>query len=157
MSAATAKVDSSCRFKRRGAIVSLKVLIHRTDIRSGHLAVHAADPLPKGVGESQWVAVGSHYPVLIVLKLVDASSSDSGDVPAQRKATGVLQPSRDSGELSEVGFGDGVEFTRAPGGMALYFGFVCACPSTSKPFARFSFAWLNERELPEAVKRMAAA
>ena len=27
----------------------------------------------------------------------------------------------------------------------------------SKPFARFSFAWLNERELPEAVKRMAAA
>jgi len=27
----------------------------------------------------------------------------------------------------------------------------------SKPFARFSFAWLNERELPEAVRRMAAA
>ena len=26
-----------------------------------------------------------------------------------------------------------------------------------RPFARFSFAWLNERELPEAVKRMAAA
>ena len=26
-----------------------------------------------------------------------------------------------------------------------------------KPFARFSFAWLNERELPEAVRRMAAA
>jgi len=25
------------------------------------------------------------------------------------------------------------------------------------PFARFSFAWLNERELPEAVRRMAAA
>jgi DNA-binding transcriptional MocR family regulator len=25
------------------------------------------------------------------------------------------------------------------------------------PFARFSFAWLNEREIPEAVKRMAAA
>jgi hypothetical protein len=37
------------------------------------------------------------------------------------------------------------------------FGSVCACPSPSKPFARFSFAWLNERELPEAVKRMAAA
>jgi hypothetical protein len=47
------------------------VLIHRTDIRSGHIAVHAADPRPKGAGESQWVAVGSHYPVLIVLKLVD--------------------------------------------------------------------------------------
>ena len=26
-----------------------------------------------------------------------------------------------------------------------------------KPFARFSFAWLKERELPEAVRRMAAA
>ena len=26
-----------------------------------------------------------------------------------------------------------------------------------KPFARFSFAWLNERELPEAVRRIAAA
>jgi hypothetical protein len=25
------------------------------------------------------------------------------------------------------------------------------------PFARFSFAWLNERELPEAVRRLAAA
>jgi hypothetical protein len=25
------------------------------------------------------------------------------------------------------------------------------------PFARFSFAWLNEREVPEAVKRLAAA
>jgi DNA-binding transcriptional MocR family regulator len=27
----------------------------------------------------------------------------------------------------------------------------------SYPFARFNFAALNERELPEAVKRMAAA
>jgi DNA-binding transcriptional MocR family regulator len=26
-----------------------------------------------------------------------------------------------------------------------------------KPYARFSFAWLNERELREAVRRMAAA
>jgi hypothetical protein len=26
-----------------------------------------------------------------------------------------------------------------------------------KPFGRFSFAWLNERELPEAVRRLAAA
>jgi GntR family transcriptional regulator / MocR family aminotransferase len=25
------------------------------------------------------------------------------------------------------------------------------------PFARFSFAWLNERELPDAIRRMAAA
>jgi GntR family transcriptional regulator/MocR family aminotransferase len=25
------------------------------------------------------------------------------------------------------------------------------------PCARFSFAWLNERELPEAVRRLAAA
>jgi GntR family transcriptional regulator/MocR family aminotransferase len=25
------------------------------------------------------------------------------------------------------------------------------------PFARFSFAWLNERELPEAVRRLSAA
>jgi DNA-binding transcriptional MocR family regulator len=27
----------------------------------------------------------------------------------------------------------------------------------ARPFARFSFAWLNERELPEAVRRMAGA
>jgi GntR family transcriptional regulator / MocR family aminotransferase len=26
-----------------------------------------------------------------------------------------------------------------------------------RPFARFSFAWLNERELPEAVRRLVAA
>ncbi len=78
-------------------------------------------------------------------------------------------------------FGDGVEFTLAGGGMALwvrirlavdvddwagrsvergvswYAGRRYAFDGRSKPFARFSFAWLNERELPEAVKRMAAA
>jgi GntR family transcriptional regulator/MocR family aminotransferase len=78
-------------------------------------------------------------------------------------------------------FGDGVEFTLAPGGMALwvrlrmsvdveawarrsiqhgvswYTGRRYAFDGQPKPFARFSFAWLNERELPEAVKRMAAA
>jgi GntR family transcriptional regulator/MocR family aminotransferase len=78
-------------------------------------------------------------------------------------------------------FGDGVEFTLAPGGMALwvrlhlsvdidewarrsvrqgvswYTGRRYAFDRQSKPFARFSFAWLNERELPEAVRRMAAA
>lgn len=78
-------------------------------------------------------------------------------------------------------FGDGVEFTLAPGGMALwvrllmavdveawarrsvahgvswYTGRRYAFDGRPKPFARFSFAWLNERELPEAVRRMAAA
>ncbi|MGB7845778.1 MAG: PLP-dependent aminotransferase family protein [Candidatus Acidiferrum sp.] len=78
-------------------------------------------------------------------------------------------------------FGNGVEFTLAPGGMALwvrlhmsvdveewarrcvqhgvswYTGQRYAFDGKPKPFARFSFAWLNERELPEAVKRMAAA
>ena len=78
-------------------------------------------------------------------------------------------------------FGDGVEFTLAPGGMALwvhlrlsvdveawarrslrhgvswYTGRRYAFDGQSHPFARFSFAWLNERELPEAVRRMAAA
>src|SRR5262249_17462470 len=78
-------------------------------------------------------------------------------------------------------FGAGVEFTPAPGGMALwvrlrmpgdveawarrrlqYGGSWCtgrgyAFDAEPKPFARFSFAWLNERELPEAVRRMAAA
>lgn len=78
-------------------------------------------------------------------------------------------------------FGDDVEFMPAPGGMALwvrlqmsvdvdewarrslrkgvswYAGRRYAFDGKSKPFARFSFAWLNERELPEAVKRMAAA
>jgi len=32
-----------------------------------------------------------------------------------------------------------------------------AFDQTAKPFARFSFAWLNERELPEAVRRLASA
>ena len=78
-------------------------------------------------------------------------------------------------------FGDGVEFTLPPGGMALwvrlrvpidveawarrgirhgvsfYTGQRYAFDGQPKPFARFSFAWLNERELPEAVKRMDAA
>jgi GntR family transcriptional regulator/MocR family aminotransferase len=78
-------------------------------------------------------------------------------------------------------FGDGVEFTLAPGGMALwvhlrmsvdieawarrsiqhgvswYTGRRYAFDDQPKPFARFSFAWLNEQELPEAVRRMAAA
>ncbi len=78
-------------------------------------------------------------------------------------------------------FDDDVEFTASPGGMALwvrfrmdvdwerwvsrglergvfwYTGRRYAFDGRSTPFARFSFAWLNERELPEAVKRMAAA
>jgi GntR family transcriptional regulator/MocR family aminotransferase len=80
-------------------------------------------------------------------------------------------------------FGDGVAFSLAPGGMALwvrlrmrmridvdawlrrgvehgvfwYTGRRYAFDGRPKPFARFSFAWLNERELPEAVRRMAAA
>lgn len=78
-------------------------------------------------------------------------------------------------------FGEEIEFTLAPGGMALwvrlptsvdydawarrsvqhgvswYPGRRYAYDGQSKPFARFSFAWLNERELPEAVKRLAAA
>lgn len=78
-------------------------------------------------------------------------------------------------------FGDGVEFTVAPGGMALwvrlrlsvdveawarrslrhgvswYTGRRYACDGQPQPFARLGFAWLNERELPEAVRRMAAA
>ena len=78
-------------------------------------------------------------------------------------------------------FGTGVEFTLPPGGMALwvrlhmsvdveawarrsvengvswYTGRRYAFDGRPKPFARLSFAWLNERELPEAVKRMAAA
>jgi GntR family transcriptional regulator/MocR family aminotransferase len=78
-------------------------------------------------------------------------------------------------------FGDEVEFNPAPGGMALwvrlpksidydawakrsveqgvswYPGRRYAFDRQVKPFARFSFAWLNERELPEAVKRLAAA
>lgn len=78
-------------------------------------------------------------------------------------------------------FGGGVEFTVAPGGMALwvhlrlpvdveewarrslqhgvswYTGRRYAFDGRPRPFARFSFAWLDERELPEAVRRMAAA
>jgi GntR family transcriptional regulator/MocR family aminotransferase len=78
-------------------------------------------------------------------------------------------------------FGDEVEFTFAPGGMALWVQFhmpvdidewarrsiqhgVAWHPGRrysfdgkSGPFARFSFAGLDERELPEAVRRMAAA
>jgi GntR family transcriptional regulator/MocR family aminotransferase len=78
-------------------------------------------------------------------------------------------------------FGDGVDFTVAPGGMALwvnlrmrvdveawarrsvergvswYTGRRYAFDGRPAPYARFSFAWLNERELPEAVRRMAAA
>lgn len=38
-----------------------------------------------------------------------------------------------------------------------YTGRRYAFDGQSQPFARFSFAWLNERELPEAVKRIAAA
>ena len=72
-------------------------------------------------------------------------------------------------------FGEGVEFKLAAGGMGLwvrlrmsvdvdlwarrsvergvswYTGRRYAFDGQSKPFARFSFAWLNERELPEAV------
>ena len=78
-------------------------------------------------------------------------------------------------------FGEGVELTVPGGGMALwvhvrmpvdvdvwaqrgvgrgvsfYTGRRYAFDGQPRPFARFSFAWLNERELPEAVKRMAAA
>jgi GntR family transcriptional regulator / MocR family aminotransferase len=42
-------------------------------------------------------------------------------------------------------------------GVSWYTGRRYAFDGQSRPFARFSFAWLNERELPEAVKRMAAA
>jgi GntR family transcriptional regulator/MocR family aminotransferase len=78
-------------------------------------------------------------------------------------------------------FGDRVQFTVPAGGMALwvnlrmnvdfdlwarrsvergvswYTGRRYSFDGQPIPFARFSFAWLNERELPEAVKRMAAA
>ena len=78
-------------------------------------------------------------------------------------------------------FGEGVEFTVPGGGMALwvrvrmsvdveawarrsvergvswYTGRRYAFDGQPRPFARFSFACLNERELPEAVRRMAAA
>lgn len=78
-------------------------------------------------------------------------------------------------------FGNGVEFTIPAGGMAVwvrlrmpvdvedwarrsvrygvswYTGQRYSFDARPKPYARFSFAWLNERELPEAVRRMAAA
>ena len=78
-------------------------------------------------------------------------------------------------------FGDDVAFTPAAGGMALwvefrmrvdidlwarrslargvswYTGRRYAFDGRSKPYGRFSFAWLNEREIPEAVRRMASA
>jgi GntR family transcriptional regulator/MocR family aminotransferase len=78
-------------------------------------------------------------------------------------------------------FGDRVAFSVPAGGMALWVNLRMnvdfdlwarrsvergVCWYTGRrysfdrqpiPFARFSFAWLNERELPEAVKRMAAA
>jgi GntR family transcriptional regulator/MocR family aminotransferase len=78
-------------------------------------------------------------------------------------------------------FGDGLEFTLAPGGMALWVRMHLAVDvdewarrsvqhgvfwhtgrrytfaGEPRPCARFSFAYLNERELPEAVRRMAAA
>jgi len=78
--------------------------------------------------------------------------------------------------------GDDVEFTVPSGGMALWARFRAsgadvdawarrcvehgvswypgrryAFDGGSKPYARFSFAALDERELPEAVKRMARA
>jgi GntR family transcriptional regulator/MocR family aminotransferase len=85
-----------------------------------------------------------------------------------------------AGLLSRT-FGDEVEFTSPSGGMALwvhfrgavdvdawaersvqrgaawYTGRRYAFDRRPKPFARFNFAWLNERELAEAVRRMAAA
>ena len=78
-------------------------------------------------------------------------------------------------------FGSDVDFANAAGGMALWVHFHMradfdrwAQRSVERgvswytgrrytfggqmiPYARFSFAWLNERELPEAVKRMAVA
>jgi GntR family transcriptional regulator/MocR family aminotransferase len=78
-------------------------------------------------------------------------------------------------------FGDDVEFTMPAGGMALwvrfrmavdldawarrslergvwwYTGRRYAFDGHAIPFARFSFAWLNERELPDAVRRLAAS
>jgi DNA-binding transcriptional MocR family regulator len=42
-------------------------------------------------------------------------------------------------------------------GVSWYAGRRYAFDGQSRPCARFSFAWLNERELPEAVRRTAAA
>jgi hypothetical protein len=36
-------------------------------------------------------------------------------------------------------------------GLSCYTGRRFAFDGQSKPFARFSFAWLNEREMPEAA------
>jgi GntR family transcriptional regulator/MocR family aminotransferase len=41
-------------------------------------------------------------------------------------------------------------------GVSCYTGRRYAFDGKPKPFARFSFAWLSERELPEAVRRMAS-
>jgi len=78
-------------------------------------------------------------------------------------------------------FGEGIEFQVPSGGMALWVHFLMpvdvdawaerslergvawytgrryAFDRRSKPFARFNFAALDERELPEAVRRMVAA
>jgi GntR family transcriptional regulator/MocR family aminotransferase len=77
--------------------------------------------------------------------------------------------------------GDAAEFRIPSGGMALWVRFTSpvntelwarrsvdrgvwwhtgrryAFDQMPLPFARFSFAWLNERELPEAVRRLVAA
>jgi GntR family transcriptional regulator/MocR family aminotransferase len=42
-------------------------------------------------------------------------------------------------------------------GVSWYPGRRYAFDGRPQPFARFSFAWLNERELAEAVRRLAAA
>jgi GntR family transcriptional regulator/MocR family aminotransferase len=42
-------------------------------------------------------------------------------------------------------------------GVSWYTGRRHAFDGQQKSFARFSCAWLNERELPEAVRRLAAA
>lgn len=83
--------------------------------------------------------------------------------------------------LLRKAFGEDVEFTIPSGGMSLWVHFRMAVDIEAwaerslqrgvawytgrryafdrrpKPYARFNFAWLNERELPEAVRRMAAA
>jgi GntR family transcriptional regulator/MocR family aminotransferase len=85
-----------------------------------------------------------------------------------------------AGSLSRT-FGEEARFDLAPGGMAIwvrfrrpadmeawarrgltrgvswYTGRRYAFDGRPKPYARLSFAWLDEREIPEAVRRMAAA
>jgi GntR family transcriptional regulator/MocR family aminotransferase len=108
-----------------------------------------------------------------------------GDGELQRHAARVRRVYASRREILSTSlrrtFGDDVEFTLAPGGMALwvrfrmrvdvdawaqrsvergvawYTGRRYAFDGRSIPCARLSFAWLNERELPEAVRRMAAA